>query len=149
MKTIVSVLLRHYVQFWNWVCFATPEIMEWAFMDGQKFHVAQKRICFTALRADELDQHSKIFGALSLGFDRSMLEQIGATPVFYVPRSTNPNRIDRNFGAFHLERLYKLMTITQALQKRNEKFDFRGKSINLEDMEAFTRYLRIFESPAQ
>ena len=120
---------------------ATPEILMWMFGDGETFHVAQKRICFTALKEYELEEHSKVFGELSIGVARADMESIGAVPVFYVPRALHDERQGRNIGGFHMERLYQLMVITHHLQKKDENIPFRNKRIDLQDIDAFVRYL--------
>ncbi len=128
---------------------ATPEVIKWMFVDGESFRVAQKRICFTALQKSELNDHAKIFGEISIAFRRADLEQIGAVPVFYVPRSLKQERQGRNIGGFHMERLYQLLVITQQLRTKKDVIAFRNKDINIEDVEAFIRYLTGLFAPIE
>lgn len=119
----------------------TPEIVPWTTSDGTPFKVAQKRICFTAIDHDHLSAHSRMFGDVSIGFRRQELEEVGAVPVFYVPRSASGKNRKGNIGGFHMERVYQLLTIVQDLRRDPRPIVFRGKEINLDDMEWFVRNL--------
>jgi hypothetical protein len=119
----------------------TPEITQWKTSKGEPFKVAQKRICFTALSSSELEAHSKIFGDISIGFSRKELEKVGATPVFYVPRTVESQTQENNIGGFYVERLYQIMALVQSLRKDKEIFSFNKREVNLLDLEMFLRML--------
>jgi hypothetical protein len=71
----------------------TPEIAHWEYphADGTPSRSAsmiQRRASFTELSPSELGRHSEEFGHFALEFDIETLKQLGAMPVFYVPRTT-------------------------------------------------------------
>lgn len=119
----------------------TPEIVHWRASDGRGFRVSQKRICLTSLEEAELAAHTKLFGPITLGFQRDMMEEIGAVPVFYVPRSLGVRRKKRNLGGFHLERLYQILHVVKHVRESGVAIEFEGTSLNLQDIENFARYL--------
>jgi hypothetical protein len=74
----------------------TPEIIEWPEVqpDGSlsdPWYVAQKRCCFTELAPAELPQHAEVFGHFAIEFDIQVLRNLGAIPVFYLPRTSETN----------------------------------------------------------
>ncbi len=119
----------------------TPEIIDWRTSDGEGFQVAQKRLCLTSLEEGELGVHTKLFGPITLGFQRGLVEEIGAVPVFYVPRSLGAGRKKRNLGGFQLERLYQTLHVVGHARKVGSKVNFGGRTVNLQDIENFIRYL--------
>lgn len=71
----------------------TPEQTSWQepVSDGtlsKPWSVIQKRACFTELAPSELKEHSAVFGRFALEFEIRILRQLGATPVFYLPRAS-------------------------------------------------------------
>ncbi|MDY7096132.1 MAG: hypothetical protein SX243_24420 [Acidobacteriota bacterium] len=119
----------------------TPEIVDWRTSGGQGFQVAQKRLCLTSLEEGELATHARLFGPITLGFRRSLMEEIGAVPVFYVPRSLGAGRKKRNLGGFQLERLYQTLHVVSHARQAGSEVDFGGRPVNLQDIESFIRYL--------
>jgi hypothetical protein len=119
----------------------TPEIVPWTMPDGTPFRISHKRICFTAVDPDQLSEHAKLFGELSVGFKRSDLEGSGAIPVFYVPRSNSARNRRGNIGGFHVGRLYELLEVIRQVKRTDQTFTLKGKPISLTDLEAFTAIL--------
>ena len=71
----------------------TPEIEHWRDSKApanpaEDYIVVSKRCCFTELAAGELPKHAEYFGNFALEFDPRALVDLGAMPVFYVPRTT-------------------------------------------------------------
>jgi hypothetical protein len=117
----------------------TPEVVEWRVsFNPNPTYVAQKRVCFTSLSTEELREHSETFGALSIGFARSRLETIGATPVFYIPRSLISADIGRNIGSFYIERLLQIQLF---LENNPKSFRIGSESLHSSDLSNFTRFL--------
>lgn len=67
-----------------------PESLEWnlqQLVPGQgPLRILQRRLCLTELAAEELPDHSKVFGPLALSFDNAKLRDAGAMPVVYIPQ---------------------------------------------------------------
>lgn len=95
-----------------------PEIIKWQepLMDGrlsEPFFVAQKRICFTELTEPELPEHSNRFGPFSLEFTVAALRQLGAVPVFYVPRGATDEHLESIGNAL----MARMLEIEQLLER--------------------------------
>jgi hypothetical protein len=70
----------------------TPEIAHWEYphADGtppRSASMLQRRVSFTELGPSELARHSEDFGHFTLEFKIETLKQLGAMPVFYIPRA--------------------------------------------------------------
>jgi len=70
----------------------TPEIAHWEYPHAngtppRTADMIQRRASFTELAPQELARHSDEFGHFALEFEADTLKQLGAMPVFYVPRS--------------------------------------------------------------
>jgi hypothetical protein len=117
----------------------TPEVTEWRLRkSGQPTFTAQKRVCFTALRPNEFTDHAKQFGSFALGFDRSALESLGATPVFYVPRYLPDGGKGRNIGSFYIERLLQIQLF---LDNNPKSFRIGDDPVTTQELSQFTRFL--------
>lgn len=73
----------------------TPEILHWnetkadsAYPDEDYIQVS-KRCCFTELAPEELPRHAQVFGEFAIEFDHGALCDLGALPVFYIPRMSD------------------------------------------------------------
>lgn len=71
----------------------TPEIEHWRDSKtppspSEDYIAVSKRCCFTELAAHELPRHADYFGSFALEFDARTLVDLGAMPVFYLPRTT-------------------------------------------------------------
>lgn len=71
----------------------TPEMEHWRDSKtppspAEDYIVVSKRCCFTELAIDELPKHAEYFGPFALEFESRKLIDLGAMPVFYVPRTT-------------------------------------------------------------
>lgn len=69
----------------------TPEVREWrdakmAPSPSETYVQVAKRCCFTELSPAELPGHAEKFGPYALEFDHQTLCDLGAVPVFYLPR---------------------------------------------------------------
>jgi hypothetical protein len=69
----------------------TPEIIKWTEEIHNnnltnEFVQVSKRVCFTELEEEDLNNHFNLFGNFALAFDIGDLINIGALPVFYIPR---------------------------------------------------------------
>lgn len=73
-----------------------PETVVWrqCLENGQDrtITVGQRRICFTELSRDQVQQHAERFGPFSLEFRIDTLRQLGALPVIYVPQRLKMDR---------------------------------------------------------
>jgi hypothetical protein len=72
----------------------TPEVERWRDSKlppspPEDYVVVSKRCCFTELAEHELPKHAKYFGEFALEFDVRILCDLGAMPVFYIPRMSN------------------------------------------------------------
>lgn len=72
----------------------TPELETWRDRkldrsEPEEIFVASKRCCFTEIAEDELARHAEYFGAFALEFETRVLCDLGAMPVFYIPRTTD------------------------------------------------------------
>jgi hypothetical protein len=97
----------------------TPEVVRWAAatMDGppRVERNVQTRVCFTELMVKELEAHADIFGRFALEFKVETVRAMGAMPVFYVPRSTQPN--DPNGEAFGPTLVTQIMDAKNLLHR--------------------------------
>jgi len=71
----------------------TPEIEHWRDSKTppsppEDYIAVSRRCCFTELAPDDLQKHAGYFGNFALEFDQRTLVDLGAMPVFYVPRTT-------------------------------------------------------------
>lgn len=69
----------------------TPEITSWEHPHANQapprsMQMVQKRTCFTELSAKELPRHAEEFGHFALEFEVDTLKNLGALPVFYIPK---------------------------------------------------------------
>lgn len=69
----------------------TPEIERWtdvktAPSPPEEYIVVSRRCCFTELAPHEVPNHAERFGDFALEFEHRTLLDLGAMPVFYVPR---------------------------------------------------------------
>jgi hypothetical protein len=69
----------------------TPEIEKWRDSKmtpgtAEDYQVVSRRCCFTDLAEHELPRHMETFGTFALEFEPSVLRDLGAVPVFYVPQ---------------------------------------------------------------
>ena len=69
----------------------TPEITSWEYPHAtgtppRKMQMVQRRACFTELSPTELLRHAEEFGHFALEFEIDTLKNLGAIPVFYIPR---------------------------------------------------------------
>jgi len=67
-----------------------PETYEWPTYgrsepEAEKLTVTQRRICFTEIKPNELNNHSSVFGPFSIVYTVPQLRALGALPVFYTP----------------------------------------------------------------
>lgn len=72
----------------------TPEMETWkdrktAPSPAEEYTVVAKRCCFTEIGQEELQRHTRYFGQFALEFETRVLCDLGALPVFYVPRTTD------------------------------------------------------------
>lgn len=84
---ILSLILKHGL-------LLTPEIETWRDRKmppspPEDYTVVSKRCCFTEIAENELRRHAEYFGQFALEFDTRVLCDLGALPVFYVPRTTD------------------------------------------------------------
>ena len=80
---------------------------------SEPFFVAQKRMCFTELTEPELREHSNRFGPFSLEFSIPSLRQLGAVPVFYVPRGATDEHLESIGNAL----MARMLEIEQLLDR--------------------------------
>jgi hypothetical protein len=52
-----------------------------------EYHVMQNRFCVTQIDISELKDHEKYFGSFHIEFKNEDMYDLGAMPVFYLPRS--------------------------------------------------------------
>lgn len=72
----------------------TPEVEVWHDRKvppspPEEYQVVSKRCCFTELPEGEVFRHAAYFGQFALEFETRVLCDLGALPVFYVPRTTS------------------------------------------------------------
>lgn len=84
---ILSLILKHGL-------LLTPEMETWRDRKmppspPEEYTVVSKRCCFTEIAENELARHAEYFGQFSLEFETRVLCDLGALPVFYVPRTTD------------------------------------------------------------
>jgi hypothetical protein len=116
----------------NYGLLLTPEITNWQerLMDGnlsKPWSLYQKRACFTELPPTELDEHSKHFGPISIEFEIKVLRQLGAIPVFYLPRPTSNEQSLEYLGSAMMARIGE---IQQLLDRMTEIESLANQSIN-------------------
>lgn len=99
----------------------TPELIHFSekLANGERskpWSLMQKKISFTELSPDELTEHSSFFGAFSLEWEQTVLIEMGAVPVFYVP--LQPSHIDANDGlaAAILSRVGEIQQLLERLK---------------------------------
>ncbi len=71
----------------------TPEVEHWrdsktAPSPAEDYVAVARRCCFTELAEKEVLRHAEYFGSFALEFESRVLVDLGAMPVFYVPRTT-------------------------------------------------------------
>jgi len=69
----------------------TPEVQRWRDdklppSPSEEYIQVSRCCCFTELSENELAKHSEYFGPYSLEFEHRVLIDLGAMPVFYIPR---------------------------------------------------------------
>jgi hypothetical protein len=98
----------------------TPELMTapaYKNLDGGCF--IQKRVCFTALKPEELLKHSNFFGEFSLEFDPSALRSFGVLPALYLtPPIPGATLID-SAGAMTLRLLLETHEVFETLHQKS------------------------------
>jgi hypothetical protein len=69
----------------------TPEITSWQYPHANQtpprnMQMVQRRVSFTELSSKQLPEHAKEFGHFALEFEIDTLKDLGAIPVFYIPK---------------------------------------------------------------
>jgi len=88
-----------------------PEVVNWKKSIGietEPHNIRQQRICFTLLNPREVKGHSKEFGRFSIEFNTDVLRNIGAMPVFYVPKGIETNESP---SIFMIDKILKALNI--------------------------------------
>lgn len=117
----------------------TPEVIKWQVRKSvEPTLVSQKRACFTALDSDDLNAHARVFGPFAIGFERKILEGIGATPVFYAPRDIESFKLKENIGSFYIEKIFQ---IKMFLYHNPRKFSVNSQSVSTDELINFTNLL--------
>jgi len=95
-----------------------PEVVNWKKSIGIKtkpHNIIQQRICFTLLNPTELEGHSKEFGRFSIEFNTDKLRNIGAMPVFYVPKGIETNESP---SIFMIDKILKALNIMNLFESQ-------------------------------
>ena len=98
----------------------TPEHDYWqeSLSDGtlsDKKPIIQIRACFTELEESKLGDHSEYFGHFALEFAEPTFRQLGAIPVFYIPRPPIENPGLESLGAMMLCRVAEIQGLLNRL----------------------------------
>jgi len=79
-----------------------PEVVTWdiplADQTTKRISYRQRRICFTELSRQELPDHARKFGPVSLEFSVDILRRAAALPVFYIPQMVPGDRLFSSTG---------------------------------------------------
>jgi hypothetical protein len=100
----------------------TPEIVVWQEerkADGTLGPVPTSyctRVCFTELATSEVAAHADHFGVFALEFEVSTLRQLGAMPIFYVPRHDDHQGMS-GVGAAYIARIGDLQSLLERLRE--------------------------------
>lgn len=78
--------------------------------------LAQKRICFTHLSAQNLKSHAEMFGPFSLEWKEGVLRSLGAIPVFYVPLQWSEGSLE-GIGSALLARLAEVQAVLTRIEQ--------------------------------
>lgn len=112
-----------------------PEAVQWdasaLSTNDEKITVLQRRACFTELGQDELSNHSRTFGPISLEFEIADLRASGAVPVIYSPQGL-PDSIASQLatlvvrGAWHTEKVLQALNLLKSVCDPNQAASFLG-----------------------
>jgi hypothetical protein len=87
--------------------------------------ILQRRVCFTALRPDELANHAKTFGRFSLEFGPAALRDFGVLPAFYLTTPLPDGSLLHEAGG---EVLRSIVAIKDMIQTMLDKRDGADKA---------------------
>ncbi|ATP56240.1 hypothetical protein CPT03_07040 [Pedobacter ginsengisoli] len=112
----------------------TPEIYKFSEelndgSGGPEKIVVQNRLCFTQIGEDELSNHAKFFGNVSLEFEVSQLQQAHVCPVFYLPQDSKDLIWRGAFGSL----LSRLAETHQLLERLQKFFEYSSNHSNSEE----------------
>ena len=82
------------------------------------YHVVQSRFCLTQTKIRDLKAHEKYFGCFHLEFTDDDAYDMGAIPMFYLPR-IEPDTSEwslKQLGSSYVYRLYELQIMCQAIK---------------------------------
>lgn len=97
----------------------TPEILHWRETKAdrtypqEEYTQVSKRCCFTELSETELPRHAAYFGEFALEFDHRTICDMGALPVFYIPRMSSED--DYGVGPAIVTQLAHVQDLTSRL----------------------------------
>src|SRR5579862_9189077 len=116
----------------------TPEVTSWEYphADGtppRKMQMVQRRACFTELAPSALDQHAAEFGHFALEFEIDVLKNLGALPVFYIPRSENDRNVN-SLGQTLVIQLIDAMCLIDRIARLKKICESRPPSVKRQDL---------------
>lgn len=91
--------------------------------------IAQKRVCFTLLNPDEISDHSKKFGPISIEWQPESLRKLGALPAMYFSLNSEPNSIE----PISIALLTRLSEIDLILSRLSELSILTDSDVNDQD----------------
>ncbi len=99
-----------------------PETVRWEMQTKgnkkKRFETFQRRLCFTEIKENELDVHSKTFGPITLAFDLDKLRAVGALPVIYVPQYLESS--ENHFSNLGVSLIYSLIHTKSLIETLND-----------------------------
>lgn len=108
----------------------SPELLEFPLVGGlgnndKGTRVFQRRVCFTFVSSRDLVEHAAIFGSFAVTFLPEMLRELGAVPVFYVPRPISRNDVDTysNFSNAIIHQIRDISVLLEELIGVQREFD--------------------------
>lgn len=90
------------------------------FRDLKETKFLQHRVCFTALRREELPRHEKTFGSFSFEFNPANLREFGVLPAFYLSISLPNGELLHWAGASVLRSLVATRAMLDKMLKKRD-----------------------------
>jgi hypothetical protein len=117
----------------------TPEITSWEYphADGspsRKMQMAQRRVCFTELSPEELPGHAEEFGHFALEFEIETLKELGAMPVFYIPKGNESVRAN-SLGQTLVMQIVDAMCLIDRIARTKDLINAKKAAFSHEEVE--------------
>lgn len=121
----------------NYGLLLVPEVVEF---DGEidietgsatsELLALQRRFCLTHIGEEQLRLHAENFGGFHIEFDEMSIRELGAIPVFYIPKSEPSKGTGLDIlGNTLLHRLSEIQDVLSILSEVDERLNERKKSL--------------------